>query len=208
MLGDYRARWYRRRWHKRSLFFVAFISAASQLHWAHSQISEYDDCTDGFDLTELGENLTAGERRALVDEQFEIEISDSERCEQGGSGSSSGGSSAGGTSSASNSLGNGRLVDGSELKQESNAESSPNALEEGEISVALSSDLSVDASESESEPGTPLNGYSGGNGKQHEALSEADNRKALADSILEKAEAEEDPVVKAALMKRYEELSK
>jgi len=66
----------------------------------------------------------------------------------------------------------------------------------------------VDASESESEPGTPLNGYSGGNGKQHEALSEADNRKALADSILEKAEAEEDPVVKAALMKRYEELSK
>jgi len=208
MLGDYRARWYRRRWHKRSLFFVAFISAASQLHWANSQISEYDDCADGFDLTELGENLTAGERRALVDEQFEIEISDSERCEQGGSGSSSGGSSAGGTSSASNSLGNGRLVDGSELKQESNAESSPNALEEGEISVALSSDLSVDASESESEPGTPLNGYSGGNGKQHEALSEADNRKALADSILEKAEAEEDPVVKAALMKRYEELSK
>ena len=206
MLGDYRARWNRRRWHKRPFFFVAFISAASQLHWANAQISEYEDCSDKFDFTELGENLTAGERRALVDEQFEIEISDSERCEQGGS--SSGGSSAGGSSSVSNSLENGQSVDGSELKQESKVESSPNALEEGELSVALSSDLSADTSESELEPGTLLNGDPSGNGKQHEALSEADNRKALADSILEKAEAEEDPVVKAALMKRYEELSK
>ncbi len=208
MLGDYRARCSIRCWYKRPLFFIALISAASQPHWANAQISEYEDCSEGFDLTELGENLTAGERRALVDEQFEIEISDSERCEQGGSDSSSGGSSAGGNSAASNSFENGQSADGSELKQESNVESSPNALEEGELSVALSSDLSVDASESESEPGAPLNGYSAGNGKQHEALSEADNRKALADSILEKAEAEEDPVVKAALMERYEELSK
>jgi hypothetical protein len=208
MRTDYQAPGDNRFWHKRLLPCVVFTLATSQPPWANSQISEYDDCSDGFELIELDENLTSSERRALVDEQFEIEISDSERCEQGGSGSSSGGSSAGGNSSASNSLENGQSVDGSELKQESNVESSPNALEEGQLSVALSSDLSVDASESESEPGTLLNGHSGGNGKQHEALAEADNRKALADSILEKAEAEEDPVVKAALMKRYEELSK
>lgn len=101
IFDDYRARWNKRRWYKRPLFRVAFISAASQLHWANAQISEHEDCSDGFDLTELDENLTAGERRVLVDEQFEIEISDLERCEQGGSGTSSGGSSAGGNSSTS-----------------------------------------------------------------------------------------------------------
>ena len=53
------------------------LRIGSQLHLANAQMSEYEDCSDGFDLTELGENLTAGERRALADGRFEIEISDS-----------------------------------------------------------------------------------------------------------------------------------
>jgi hypothetical protein len=73
--------------------------------------------------------------------------------------------------------------------------------------VAVSSDLTPDANlrQAKSEALGPAD--PGSNGKNHEALASADNKTALAESILKKAEEEEDPIIKAALMKRYKELT-
>ena len=171
---------------------------------SHAQISEYQECSDGVDVSALEANLTAEERVALMDAQFEAEIADTERCEtssSGGGGAGGGGGASGGATSSSNS------GDGAEASS-NNAQQSPNSLEAGDRSIAVSSELNPASASQLSEGGSRSPNDFGNNGRDHEALAKADNKKALADSILKKAEEEDDPVVKAALMKRYEELSK
>ena len=169
---------------------------------SHGQISEYEECSDGVDVAALEENLTAEERIAIMDAQFEAEIADTERCEV----ASSGGGGAGGGGGASGGGASGGGADAG--ASTSNAQESPNSLQDGERSIAVSSELDPASANPEENGGIQVSNGVGNNGRDHEALAEADNKKALAESILKRAEAEDDPVVKAALMKRYEELSK
>lgn len=161
-----------------------------------AQISEYQECSDGLDLTSLDENLTAEERIELMDARFNAELSDTERCEVADSGASDGASETG--SGAGGTGGNG---------SGSSSPTNPNSLEDGQRSVAVNSDMTPSSTLTPTESGSPGPVASGNNGKDHEALARADNKKALADSILKRAEQEEDPVIKAALMKRYKELT-
>jgi hypothetical protein len=165
---------------------------------SHAQISEYQECSDSLDLESLDENLTAQERIALMDAQFDVEISDTERCDTssaGGGGAGGGAGAAGGGSAAASS------------QSASNSQASPNLLESGGRSVAVSSDLTPDAIMEQARSAALGPGDPGSNGKSHESLASADNKTALAESILKKAEEEKDPIIKAALMKRYEELT-
>ena len=162
---------------------------------ANAQISEYQECSDGLDLQTFGENLTAEERIALMDEEFETELFDTERCENSNSGSGGSGGASGAGGSASSGASSGSF-------------SSPNALEPGERSVAVNSDLSPASAAPDSSDYATESGDFLSNGREHEDLASADNKKALAESILKRAEAEEDPDIKAALMKRYKELTK
>ena len=171
---------------------------------SHGQISEYQECSDGVDVSALEANLTAEERIALMDAQFETEIADTERCETSSSGGGGSGGGGGATGSATSS---GNSGDGAEASS-NNVQQSPNSLEAGDRSIAVSSELNPASAAQLSEGGSRNPNDFGNNGRDHEALAKADNKKALADSILKKAEEEDDPVVKAALMKRYEELSK
>jgi hypothetical protein len=164
---------------------------------SHAQISEYQECSDGMDLALLEENLTAEERIALMDAQFEAEIADTERCETASSG---GGATGGGASGGS--AGNGPGA------SNNNSQDSPNSLDAGERSFAVSSELSPSSVTSEGGAAVSNQFEPGNNGQDHEALAKADNKKALADSILKRAKEEDDPLIKAALMKRYEELTK
>lgn len=189
------------RWH----LALCFISAVIAIH-GFTQISDYEECSDGLDLDSYSENLTAEERIALMDQDFETELFDVERCETSDSGGGGGGGNSGGASAGAD-------IDsgGSEAQASASAAgllASPNALEEGERSIAVTSDMrpnpiDLDTEESSMEPGK-----TGTNGKEHERLAPADNKKALAEGILKRAEGESDPVVKAALMKRYEELTR
>ena len=160
-----------------------------------AQISEYQECSDGLDITSLIENLTAEERIAIMDAHFNDELSDTERCEVGDSGASGGAS---GSGSSAGGAGGGGSGNGSPAN--------PNSLKDGERSVALNSDMTPSSALAQSE-GSPGPGVSGNNGREHEALASADNKKALAESILKRAEQEDDPVIKEALMKRYKELT-
>jgi hypothetical protein len=63
---------------------------------ANAQISDYQECSDGLDLQTFGENLTAKERIALMDEEFETELFDTERCENSNSGGGGSGGASGG----------------------------------------------------------------------------------------------------------------
>ena len=171
-----------------------------------AQISEYEDCSIGIDIGALGENLTESERIEILDQQFESGIADGDRCEvSDGGAAGSGGGAAGGGSDAASQGGGGGASSSSSAKT---AAASPNALTGDQKSIAVSSDLaassvpsiSTEAASDQYEPGT--------NGKEHEALSSANNREALAQNILKRAQEEQDPTVKAALMERYKELSK
>jgi len=169
--------------------------ALGPLITANAQISEYQECSDGLDLQTFGENLTAEERIALMDEEFETELFDTERCENSNSGSGGSGGASGAGGSASSGATSGSF-------------SSPNALEPGERSVAVNSDLSPASAAPDSSSYATESGDFGNNGREHEDLASADNKKALAESILKRAEAEDDPDIKAALMKRHKELTK
>lgn len=165
-----------------------------------AQISEYQECSGGLDLESLDENLTAQERIDLMDAQFDVEISDTERCDT----SSAGGGAAGGGAGAAGGVGGSAAASS---QSASNSQASPNLLESGGRSVAVSSDLTPDAIMEQEKSEALGQKDPGSSGKSHEALASADNKKALADSILNKAEEEEDPIIKAALMKRYKELT-
>ena len=172
-------------------------------------ISEYEDCSVGIDLSSLGENLTASERASLLEQQFETEIADGDRCEvseSGSSGSGSGGGDSGGSSNAA-----GQVAGGNKSSSNSNqeaAEASPNAITGDQESISVASDLGVSPVASSLASSSVTEGESGTNGKNHEVLTSANNREALAKNILKRAEEEQDPNVKAALMERYKELSK
>lgn len=179
---------------QRIVFVLALFVAGGP--FCIAQISEYQECSDGLGIISLSENLTAEERIAIIDAHFNDELSDTERCEVadlgasgGASGSGSGAGGAGGGGSGSGSPAN------------------PNSLQDGERSVAVNSDMTPSSTLTQSESGSPGPSSSGNNGREHEALASADNKKALSESILERAEQEDDPVIKAALMKRYEELT-
>lgn len=175
-----------------ALVLVIFLGSFTT---ANAQISDYQECSDGLDLQTFGENLTAEERIALMDEEFETELFDTERCEISNSGGGGGGGASGSGGSSSSLATSGSF-------------SSPNALEPGERSVAVNSDLSPVSAAPDSSSSATESGDFGNNGREHEDLASADNKKALADSILKRAEAEDDPDIKAALMKRYKELTK
>lgn len=181
---------------------LSLLVAAGFVSACIAQISEYQECSDGLDLTSLGENLTAEERIAIMDARFNAELSDTERCEVANSGAGSGaagsGSGTGGSGVAGGSGGDGSAT---------GSLTSPNSLEDGERSVAVNSDMTPSSAFTQAESGSSGPGTSGNNGREHEELASADNKKALAESILKRAEHEEDPVIKAALMKRYKELT-
>ena len=171
-----------------------------------AQISEYEDCSIGIDIGALGENLTESERIEILDQQFESGIADGDRCEvSDGGATGSGGGAAGGGSDAASQTGGGGASSSSSAKT---AATSPNALTGDQQSMAVSSDLAAASPASISTEATPDQYDPGANGKEHEALSSANNREALAQNILKRAQEEQDPTVKAALMERYKELSK
>ena len=194
----------------RSLLFqtssswISILLLCSAALQSHGQISEYQECSDGIDVSALEANLTAEEKIALMDAQFDAEIADTERCETSSSGS---GGSGGGGGASGGGASSGNSGDGAQASS-NNAQQSPNSLEAGDRSIAVSSELSPASAGQVSEGGSRSPNDFGNNGRDHEALAKADNKKALAESILKKAEEEDDPVIKAALMKRYEELSK
>ena len=164
-----------------------------------AQISEYEDCSIGIDIGALGENLTESERIEILDQQFESGIADGDRCEV-----SDGGAAGGGSDAASQGGGGGA----SSSSSVNTASASPNALTSDQKSIAVASDLAV-APAGSSSAAAPSEQYEpGSNGKEHEALANANNREALAKNILKRAQEEQDPTVKAALMERYKELSK
>jgi hypothetical protein len=174
-------------------------------------ISEYEDCSVGIDLSSLGENLTASERASLLEQQFETEIADGDRCEvsesgSSGSGSGSGGGNSGGSTNAGGQV-SGENKSSSNTNQEA-TEASPNAITDDQESISVASDLGVSPVASSLASSSATESESGTNGKDHEVLSSANNREALAKNILKRAEEEQDPNVKAALMERYKELSK
>lgn len=174
-------------------------------------ISEYEDCSVGIDLSSLGENLTASERASLLEQQFETEIADGDRCEVSESGSSGSGSGSGGGNSGGSSNAAGQVAGGNKSSSNSNqeaAEASPNAITGDQESISVASDLGVSPVASSLASSSVTEGESGTNGKNHEVLTSANNREALAKNILKRAEEEQDPNVKAALMERYKELSK
>ena len=179
-----------------SSFALLFLFLGTDTSTA--QISEYQECSGGLDLESFDENLTAQERIAVMDAQFDVEISDTERCDTSSVGGGGGGAVAaggvGGSAAASS-------------QSAGNSQASPNLLESGGRSVAVSSDLTPNSTMEQAKSGALGPEDSGSNGKSHEALASADNKTALAESILEKAEEEEDPIIKAALMKRYKELT-
>lgn len=189
-----------------SSFVLLFLFLGTNTSTA--QISEYQECSGGLDLESFDENLTAQERIAVMDAQFDVEISDTERCDT----SSAGGGVGGGGGGGGGAVGVGGVGGSAAALSQSagSSQASPNLLESGGRSVAVSSDLTPDAIMEQARsaalgPGDPAD--PGSNGKSHESLASADNKTALAESILKKAEEEKDPIIKAALMKRYEELT-
>ena len=183
-----------------SSFALLFLFLGTDTSTA--QISEYQECSGGLDLESFDENLTAQERIAVMDAQFDVEISDPERCDTSSVGGGGGGG--GGGAVAAGGVGGSAAASS---QSAGNSQASPNLLESGGRSVAVSSDLTPNSTMEQAKSGALGPEDSGSNGKSHEALASADNKTALAESILEKAEDEEDPIIKAALMKRYKELT-
>ena len=174
-------------------------------------ISEYEDCSVGIDLSSLGENLTASERASLLEQQFETEIADGDRCEVSESGSSGSGSALEVAIRVDPAMLPVKLLEETSPSSNSNqeaAEASPNAITGDQESISVASDLGVSPVASSLASSSVTEGESGTMGKNHEVLTSANNREALAKNILKRAEEEQDPNVKAALMERYKELSK
>jgi hypothetical protein len=184
-----------------SSFALLFLFLGTNTSTA--QISEYQECSGGLDLESFDENLTAQERIAVMDAKFDVEISDTERCDTSSAGGGGGGGGGGGAVGVGGVGGSAAALS----QSAGSSQASPNLLESGGRSVAVSSDLTPDAIMEQARSAALGPGDPGSNGKSHESLASADNKTALAESILKKAEEEKDPIIKAALMKRYEELT-
>ena len=187
----------------RATVFCAFTICLSLSSLALGQISIYKECSLGLEEQQLGQNLTAEERLAVMDERFQAGLADIERCEVGGGGG--GGSDAGSGAGASGSAVSGPFISGVTNSQ---VDASPNAASPKQVSVPLSSELQPigSAPADDSSDALQIQSELGSNGRKHEALATTNNQEALAKGLLARAERENDPEVKELLMERYREL--
>ena len=179
----------------------AFTICLSLPSFALGQISIYKECSLGLEEQQLGQNLTAEERLAVMDERFQAGLADIERCEVGGGGDAGSGAGAGSSGSALSAS----LMSG---VTNSPVDASPNAASPKQVSVPLSSELQPigSAPADDSSDALQIQSELGSNGRKHEALAATNNQEALAKGLLARAERENDPEVKELLMERYREL--
>lgn len=183
----------------------AFTICLSLPSFALGQISIYKECSLGLEEQQLGQNLTAEERLAVMDERFQAGLADIERCEVGGGGDAGSGAGSGAGAGSSGSAVSASLISGVTNSQ---VDASPNAASPKQVSVPLSSELQPIGSAPADDASDALQIQSelGSNGRKHEALAATNNQEALAKGLLARAERENDPQVKELLMERYREL--
>ena len=158
------------------------------------QLSEYTDCSDSsFQETVFDSPLTQEEKTKKLDDAFYGLISEESKCTKS-SFSQSSQSNAGGSGGSGGS-------NGADIGSLSN-----NLLDAVGESIAIGDSMNqlpdVEVL-SEASSGEPSDGQ---NGREHLALEDVDNRKALRLQIKKQAELESDPEVKRKLLEQYEAL--
>jgi len=173
--------------------------------FCHAQNSSVVDCGDGIDLFNPDGVLTREEKLQLLDKSFNVEVSEKEECQINQSSSSSNSASSG--SSSISSSGNAGSSRASSNSNNSSITVSPNQVTNSQSSIHVNSNLKT-SSDTSSENFVGEGNVGGDNGKDHEKLQKVDNRKLLAEKILQKANEEQDPKIKAELMAKYKILNK
>ena len=204
------------------LIFAAYVG---QLQ---AQLSSVVDCSDVARQAKNFEPLSRAEKIELIENQFSVEVSRFEQCEEENAkiedsdlenskekSNEISGNQADGATNAMESDG-GPTAFGVPSESSTNgpadkkASLSSNALIDGEKSAAFSnqghqiSDMDF-VDDHDSIESSVLAG-SGLRGRQHEELESADNLRILKEQIKARAEVETDPAVRNELLKRYEEL--
>ena len=205
-----------------SLVLLLFISCFG-ISAASAKPSAFSECAEIENKSNPPGPLTREEKLKNLSSDFSIELSKFQQCDRKNVDSSSveqlndtGSSNQFGHPASEPSPSPSKEVSQKEkskavVSSTADATLSSNILESGENSVALtdkgglmlenfSQDLGELSIESELAAPPPLQGRS------HETLEESNNMQILKEQIKARAEEESDPEVKAALMRRYEEL--
>jgi len=193
----------------------------------NAQMSGSVDCSDPTKQPYRFGPLTRDEKIGMVGKQFSAEVSRVEKCATQNKDNSAADSGNVGTANNSEPDQKHKLLENSPNQKlgptrkssQSSSSSRPeeqdsisaNAIENGEKSVAFSTDGSQISDTSfsddfDSSRETDLAAPPDLNGKQHEQLESTDNLRILKEQIKAQAEIEKDPAVKKELLKKYEEL--
>ena len=178
--------------------------------------SAFSECASVQKEKNIRDPLTRQEKLQHLSNDFSIELSRFEQCQENESASSNNDSQ--GTSNSNDSLGTSGAESSNDFKEKitiinssSKTSLSSNLLKSGESSLALTDDgklMLENFNEDFEAPSTPSNLAAPPPlaGRTHEKLQESDNIKILKEQIKARADKEDDPEVKAALMKRHKEL--